>query len=131
MSEQAIGIGAPLAYRMRTLGGLVRPYVVIVPAVYFEHAEVTLDEQDARLDRGDRAQRQVGDPLDGQRGRHLDDERVLPGERRVTAGPGRGAQVRGELRLKVPDQEVDPQLSPVELARLGAGQVGCRQASHR
>ena len=107
------------------------PDVGQVTAVHLEHAELPLDEQDAGLDRGHRPQRQVGDPLDGQRGRHLDDERVLPGERRVAARPGRSTQVRGELRLQVLDQEVDPQLSPVELARLGAGQVGCRQASHR
>ena len=40
-------------------------------------------------------------------------ERVLPGERGVTAGPGRGAQVSGELRLQVANQEVNPQLSGV------------------
>ena len=78
--------------------------------MHLQHAELPLDEQDAGLDRGHRAQRQVGDPLDGQRGGHLDDERVLPGERGVTAGPGRGAQVRGELRLQVAYQEVNPQL---------------------
>ncbi len=89
--------------------------------MHLEHAELPLDEQDARLDRGHRAQRQVGDPLDGQRGRNLDDERVLPGERRVAAGPGRRAQVRGELRLQVLDEQVYPQLSV---------SLGVRRASH-
>ena len=83
---------------------------------------------------GRRPQRQVGDPLDGQRGRHLDDERVLPGERRVAAGPGRGAQVRGELRLQVPDEEINPQRSGVALGVVGgvrgAGSRGRRRASH-
>ena len=96
--------------------------VAEVAAVHLEYAELPLDEQDARLDRGHRPQRQVGDPLDGQRGRHLDDERVLPGERRVPAGPGRGAQVRGELRLQVTDQEIDPQLGPA--GRSGAARAG-------
>jgi hypothetical protein len=94
-------------------------HIVEIPSVHLEHAELPLDEQDARLDRGHRAQRQVGDPLDGQRGRHLDDERVLAGERRVAAGPGRGAQVRGELRPQVAHQEVDPQLGAVGRRGLG------------
>ena len=86
------------------------PHVLQVPAVHLQHAELPLDEQDAGLDRGHRAQRQVDDPLDRQRGGHLDDERVLPGEGRVAAGPRRGPQVRGELRLQVAYQEVNPQL---------------------
>ena len=78
--------------------------------VHFEHAELTFHEQDAGLDRGHRPQRQVGHPLDGERGCHLHDERVLALERRVAPGAGRRAQVRGELRLQVPHQEVDAQL---------------------
>jgi hypothetical protein len=85
-------------------------HVLQVRAVHLEHAELALHEQDARLDTGHSAQREIGDPLDGQRRRHLHDERVLPGERRVAAGARRGAQVRGELRLQVSHQEVDPQL---------------------
>ena len=105
--------------------GLPGPaYVVQVPAVHLEHAELPLDEQDARLDRGHRAKRQVGDPLDRQRGRDLDDERVLPGERRIAAGADRGAQIRGELRLQIAHQEINPQLSRSRVARVGG-------ASHR
>ena len=85
--------------------------------MHLQHPELPLDEQDAGLDGGHRAQCQVGDPLDRQRGRHLDDERVLAGERRVTASPGRRAEVRGELRLQVPDQEVNPQLGCAGLSR--------------
>ena len=85
----------------------------LVGRVNLEHPELALHEQDARLDAGHGAQRQIGDPLDGQGRRHFDDERVLAGERRVAAGPGRRAQVRGELRLQVSHQEVNPQLRSV------------------
>ena len=88
-------------------------HVVQVGPVHLEHPELPLHEQDAGLDAGHGAQRQVGDPLDRERGRHLDDEGVLPGERWVAAGAGRRAQVRGELRLQVPHQEVDTQLRGV------------------
>ena len=88
-----------------SVGELVSVHVIPRP-----HAELPLHEQDARLDRGHRAQRQVGDPLDGQRGRDLHDERVLAGERRVAPGAGGRAQVGGELPLQVLDQQVDAQL---------------------
>ncbi len=42
MSEQAISVGVPLAYRMRTLG-IVKPYASVVPTIYFEHAVGTSD----------------------------------------------------------------------------------------
>ena len=44
-------------------------------------------------------------------------ERVLAGEPRVTPCAGWRAQVRGELRLQVPHQQVDPQLGCVGLSR--------------
>src|SRR5215469_5374354 len=81
-----------------------------VGCVHLEHAELPLHEQDARLHGRHGAQHQVGDPLDGEPGRHLDDQRVLALERRVAAGAGRRAQVRRELPLQVPDEQVDAEL---------------------
>ena len=79
-------------------------------AVPLEHAELALHVQDAGLHGGHPAQRQVGDPLDGQGRGDVDDERVLALHRRVAAGPGRGAQVRRELPLQVLDEQVHPEL---------------------
>src|ERR1700691_2179130 len=80
-----------------------------VGAVHLEHAELALHVQDPGLDGRHRAQGQVGYPLDRERRSHLDDQRVLTLERRIAPGPGGRAQIRGELPLQIPDEQVDAQ----------------------
>ena len=86
------------------------PHVTELGAVHLQHPELPLHEQDPRLDARNRPQREVGDPLDRQGRRDLDDQRVLAGERRIAASPGRRAEIGGELRPQVPYQEIDAQL---------------------
>ena len=90
-------------------GDPARQDVLEVVAVHLAHAELALDDEDARLHRPHGAQREVRDAVDGQPGRDLDDERVLPLVRRVAAGPGRRGEPRRELALQVRQQQVDPQ----------------------
>ena len=62
-----------------------RPTIVGIAGVDLQDAELPLHEQDAGLDRRLGPQRQVGDPLDGQAGCDLDDERVVALDGRVAA----------------------------------------------
>ncbi len=93
-------------------------HLVEFAAVQLEDTELALHKQDARLDGGHGAQRQVGDPFDGKPWRYFDDERVLALQRRVAAGAGRRSHVRSELRLKVGHQQVHAQLRRSEPRRL-------------
>ena len=78
--------------------------------MHLEHAELALDVQDPGLDRGHGTHREVEHALDRERGRHLDDEGVLTGERRVAAPARRRAHVRRELGLQVLQEQVDPEV---------------------
>jgi hypothetical protein len=78
------------------------------PGVQLEDAELPLDVQDPRFHGGHRLERQVDHALDRQRRRHLDDQGVVPLERRVAAGAGGRAHVRGELLLQVLHEQVHP-----------------------
>ena len=81
-----------------------------VVGMKLKQPELAFGEKDARLHVRRRLQRQIGDPVDAERGRHLDDQRVLPAKRRIGPRARRRRQVGRELRLQILDRQIDAKL---------------------
>ena len=72
--------------------------------MHLQHAELALDEMDARLDVGHRLEREVDDVLDRQAGVTSTISARSPSIARVAAGAQRRAEVGRELPAQVGDQ---------------------------
>jgi len=62
-------------------------------------------------------QREVADPVDRQRRRHLDDQAVLALQRRIAARPHGRGHIRRELPREAFDQQIDSELGHVSTPR--------------
>jgi hypothetical protein len=85
--------------------------------VELEVAELALDHQDARLDLGV-LQRDVGQPLDVEARRHLDDLGRHPRPRQPAAHPGR--QIGQRLGLQLVEKDEGPELGHARSGGWGA-----------